>query len=138
MSVIMRISAKIPAISHKMVVKTRISTKMPALALKMALIEWIKPKTPEPVLKMALIKWIKPSLSLYNPISIQSNKKVNKMKENWWQKSTVYQIYPKSFQDTTGSGTGDIQGIIQKLNYIKKIRCGHYLVNTYLCISSTG
>lgn len=104
-----------------MVVKTRISTKMPALALKMALIEWIKPKTPEPVLKMALIKWIKPSLSLYNPISIQSNKKVNKMKENWWQKSTVYQIYPKSFQDTTGSGTGDIQGIIQKLNYIKKL-----------------
>jgi trehalose-6-phosphate hydrolase len=41
--------------------------------------------------------------------------------EAWWKRSTVYQIYPKSFYDTTGSGTGDIQGIIQKLDYIKKL-----------------
>lgn len=39
----------------------------------------------------------------------------------WWQKAVVYQIYPKSFNDTTGSGTGDIQGIIQKLDYIQKL-----------------
>jgi trehalose-6-phosphate hydrolase len=43
------------------------------------------------------------------------------MSEAWWKRSTVYQIYPKSFYDTTGSGTGDIQGIIQKLDYIKKL-----------------
>src|SRR5690625_1779295 len=43
------------------------------------------------------------------------------MSEAWWKKSVVYQIYPKSFYDTTGSGTGDIQGIIQKLDYIKKL-----------------
>lgn len=43
------------------------------------------------------------------------------MSEAWWKKSVVYQIYPKSFQDTTGSGTGDIQGIISKLDYIKKL-----------------
>ncbi|MCF3944117.1 alpha,alpha-phosphotrehalase [Oceanobacillus alkalisoli] len=43
------------------------------------------------------------------------------MSEAWWKKSTVYQIYPKSFYDTTGTGTGDIQGIIQKLDYIKKL-----------------
>ncbi|NCU17516.1 alpha,alpha-phosphotrehalase [Pallidibacillus pasinlerensis] len=41
--------------------------------------------------------------------------------EAWWKKSTVYQIYPKSFNDTTGTGTGDIQGIIEKLDYIKKL-----------------
>ena len=41
--------------------------------------------------------------------------------EAWWKRSTVYQIYPKSFYDTTGSGTGDIRGIIQKLDYIKKL-----------------
>ncbi|MDE5415278.1 alpha,alpha-phosphotrehalase [Alkalihalobacterium chitinilyticum] len=39
----------------------------------------------------------------------------------WWRKSTVYQIYPKSFNDTTGNGVGDIQGIINKLDYLKKL-----------------
>lgn len=36
-----------------------------------------------------------------------------------WRKSVVYQIYPKSFNDTTGSGQGDIRGIIEKLDYFK-------------------
>ncbi|MBE5673267.1 alpha,alpha-phosphotrehalase [Staphylococcus sp. SS35] len=36
-----------------------------------------------------------------------------------WRKSVVYQIYPKSFNDTTGNGIGDINGIIEKLDYIK-------------------
>ncbi|WP_078430884.1 alpha,alpha-phosphotrehalase [Alkalihalobacterium alkalinitrilicum] len=39
----------------------------------------------------------------------------------WWRKSTVYQIYPKSFNDTTGNGVGDLQGIINKLDYLKKL-----------------
>ncbi|MFC2947807.1 alpha,alpha-phosphotrehalase [Virgibacillus sediminis] len=43
------------------------------------------------------------------------------MSEAWWKRATVYQIYPKSFQDTTGSGTGDIQGVIQRLDYLKKL-----------------
>ncbi|WP_256075752.1 alpha-amylase family glycosyl hydrolase, partial [Staphylococcus aureus] len=36
-----------------------------------------------------------------------------------WRKSVVYQIYPKSFNDTTGNGIGDINGIIEKLDYIQ-------------------
>ncbi len=40
-------------------------------------------------------------------------------KEIDWRKSVVYQIYPKSFNDTTGNGIGDINGIIEKLGYIK-------------------
>ncbi|AXI08008.1 alpha,alpha-phosphotrehalase [Oceanobacillus zhaokaii] len=43
------------------------------------------------------------------------------MSEQWWKKSVVYQIYPKSFQDTTGNGTGDIRGIINRLDYLKKL-----------------
>ncbi|UOQ84758.1 alpha,alpha-phosphotrehalase [Gracilibacillus salinarum] len=43
------------------------------------------------------------------------------MSEQWWKKSVVYQIYPKSFRDTTGNGTGDIQGIIEQLDYLKKL-----------------
>lgn len=39
----------------------------------------------------------------------------------WWKNGVIYQIYPKSFQDTTGSGTGDIQGIIQRLDYLKEL-----------------
>ncbi len=41
--------------------------------------------------------------------------------EKWWHKSVVYQIYPKSFNDTTGNGQGDIRGIIEKLDYLKEL-----------------
>lgn len=40
---------------------------------------------------------------------------------NWWKNGVIYQIYPKSFQDTTGSGTGDIQGIIKRLDYLQHL-----------------
>ncbi|WP_053361970.1 alpha,alpha-phosphotrehalase [Bacillus sp. FJAT-27251] len=43
------------------------------------------------------------------------------MTEPWWKKATVYQIYPKSFYDTTGNGVGDLQGIIEKLDYLKEL-----------------
>ncbi|WP_368901317.1 alpha,alpha-phosphotrehalase [Oceanobacillus oncorhynchi] len=43
------------------------------------------------------------------------------MEEKWWQKSVVYQIYPKSFNDTTGNGMGDINGITEKLDYLKEL-----------------
>lgn len=42
----------------------------------------------------------------------------------WWQKKPVYQIYPKSFLDTNGSGTGDLRGVIKKLDYIKSLDVG--------------
>ena len=31
---------------------------------------------------------------------------------HWWQNGVIYPIYPKSFQDTTGSGTGDLRGCL--------------------------
>lgn len=39
----------------------------------------------------------------------------------WWKEGVVYQIYPRSFKDTTGNGLGDIDGIIEKLDYIKSL-----------------
>ncbi|MBU8565371.1 alpha-glucosidase [Virgibacillus pantothenticus] len=41
--------------------------------------------------------------------------------KNWWKESVVYQIYPRSFHDSNGDGIGDLQGIIQKLDYLKKL-----------------
>jgi alpha,alpha-phosphotrehalase len=39
----------------------------------------------------------------------------------WWQNGVIYQIYPKSFQDTTGSGTGDLRGVTLRLDYLKTL-----------------
>ncbi len=39
--------------------------------------------------------------------------------KRWWQKTTIYHIYPRSYKDSNNDGIGDIQGIISKLDYIK-------------------
>lgn len=41
--------------------------------------------------------------------------------EKWWQKAVIYQIYPRSFQDSNGDGIGDIPGIIRRLDYLQKL-----------------
>ncbi|MEZ8122318.1 alpha,alpha-phosphotrehalase [Vibrio splendidus] len=41
--------------------------------------------------------------------------------ESWWKTATIYQIYPKSFCDSGSKGTGDIKGIISKLDYLKNL-----------------
>ncbi|WP_174613516.1 glycoside hydrolase family 13 protein [Virgibacillus ihumii] len=43
------------------------------------------------------------------------------MQKAWWKESVVYQIYPRSFNDSNGDGIGDIRGIIQKLDYLQKL-----------------
>ncbi|NHM30179.1 glycoside hydrolase family 13 protein [Neobacillus terrae] len=43
------------------------------------------------------------------------------MKKIWWKEAVGYQIYPRSFQDSNGDGIGDLNGIIQRLDYIKDL-----------------
>ncbi|STV14938.1 alpha,alpha-phosphotrehalase [Klebsiella pneumoniae subsp. pneumoniae] len=44
---------------------------------------------------------------------------------HWWQNGVIYQIYPKSFQDTTGSGTGDLRGVTSRLDYLQSLGRRH-------------
>ncbi len=41
--------------------------------------------------------------------------------DGWWRRSTVYQIYPRSFQDSNGDGVGDLPGIIARLDYLAEL-----------------
>jgi alpha-glucosidase len=40
---------------------------------------------------------------------------------SWWQRGTIYQIYPLSFQDSDGDGQGDLPGILSRLEYIRSL-----------------
>lgn len=43
------------------------------------------------------------------------------MKKTWWKEAVIYQIYPRSFKDSTGNGVGDLRGITSKLDYLKEL-----------------
>lgn len=43
------------------------------------------------------------------------------MEKKWWHTSVIYQIYPRSFQDSNGDGIGDLKGIIHRLDYLQKL-----------------
>jgi oligo-1,6-glucosidase len=49
----------------------------------------------------------------------QKNTQVSK--QNWWKEAVIYQLYPRSFQDTNGDGVGDIKGITQRLDYLQNL-----------------
>ena len=40
---------------------------------------------------------------------------------DWWSNSAIYQVYPRSFQDTNGDGEGDLVGVISRLTYLKSL-----------------
>ncbi len=57
---------------------------------------------------------------------------------HWWQNGVIYQIYPKSFQDTTGSGTGDLRGVTSPPRLSAKAWGRRYLANAVLRLTAGG
>jgi len=50
-------------------------------------------------------------------------------KPGWWKETVVYQIYPRSFQDSNGDGEGDLRGIISRLDYLQRLGVGTVWLN---------
>ena len=57
------------------------------------------------------------------------------MERKWWHDKVAYQIYPKSFYDSNGDGIGDLQGIIQKLDYLKALGIDILWISPVLSLS---
>jgi alpha-glucosidase len=53
-----------------------------------------------------------------NPQTESSN---SSSEQNWWKNAVIYEIYPRSFQDSNGDGIGDLNGITQRLDYLKDL-----------------
>ena len=54
-------------------------------------------------------------------------------KEKWWKNAVIYQIYPKSFQDSDGDGVGDIRGIIQRLDHLEDLGIDAVWISPMYC-----
>ena len=55
------------------------------------------------------------------------------MEKDWWKKAVVYQVYPKSFQDSNADGIGDIRGIINRLDYLENLGITALWLNPMYC-----
>lgn len=53
--------------------------------------------------------------------------------KKWWQNAVVYQIYPKSFQDSDGDGVGDIRGMISRLDYLQELGIDAVWISPMYC-----
>ena len=52
------------------------------------------------------------------PPHLMHNPKIRSCREEWWRHAVIYEIYPRSFQDSDGDGIGDIKGITSRLDYL--------------------
>jgi alpha-glucosidase len=53
--------------------------------------------------------------------SIKTQMAIQMAQRDWWKNAVIYEIYPRSFQDTNGDGIGDLNGITKRLDYLKEL-----------------
>ena len=61
------------------------------------------------------------AISCNNSQTKDNNVSKTNSQKKWWKESVVYQIYPRSFQDSDGDGVGDLKGLTGKLDYVKSL-----------------
>jgi len=64
---------------------------------------------------------IQPTLGAAFPTSQEANSTGNASERDWWKNAVIYEIYPRSFQDSNGDGIGDLNGITEHLDYLKDL-----------------
>ena len=69
---------------------------------------------------IALCSWAG-ALSIGITSSAQSAISNSASEQDWWKNAVIYEIYPRSFQDSNGDGVGDLNGITQRLDYLRDL-----------------
>lgn len=75
---------------------------------------------------------------LKNKIASQNSESRKKVKVEWWKQNVIYQVYPRSFLDTTGSGVGDFKGKTFDEHSVFRIKCQSvniYVIVLYVCLN---
>jgi alpha-glucosidase len=54
-------------------------------------------------------------------VKLNSETSTQSSSQDWWKNAVIYEIYPRSFQDTNGDGVGDLNGITQRLDYLQEL-----------------
>ena len=52
----------------------------------------------------------------------------------WWRSAVIYQIYPRSFQDSNGDGIGDLQGILHRMDYLNALGIAAIWISPFLSL----
>jgi alpha-glucosidase len=67
---------------------------------------------------LATVSLAQPSKSAKSPNAVKQSSAADR---EWWKNAVIYEVYPRSFQDTDGDGIGDLNGIIKRLDYLQDL-----------------